>query len=324
MATGEATGADSSEEFQASACPDVDLPYEATLSDSLDWIKDRKLIAEDAGRCVTWADAREYLESRTASSSPAATTPATAPDLGSSSSSDRAEGKVDASDRKIYRNSRDFDYLNTMGKISPGVRYYIENGGSCSFGWTVAKKDQPSRIYNLTAGHCGNEGDRVYITAASGEKVNVGEFVESYFDGTPDNVGPGDDYGLIEIYSEYQEYIEATPSVNVGGTPLSLGGWRSAEWLESAKPYICRLGWRSGLSCGNFQDMLNAKTLTFDAIQDQGDSGGAIWAVDPTDQSEVNIYAVGVASFGYVEDATTAGAKVVGPMMDKFGFTIYG
>ncbi|MBY0789311.1 S1 family peptidase [Corynebacterium sp. MC-04] len=228
--------------------------------------------------------------------------------------------------RKIIRNSQDFEYLEAGDQIAPGGKYFIEdldgNFGECSWGWTVINPDDTDHVYNLTAGHCGSKRDKVYLRADNGEYVNVGEFVWSVLDGTMENVGPGRDYGLIEIYPKYYKIIHTTPDVAWGGVPTSVKGSWGPEELEQNRPYTCRLGWRSGLSCGDYQSMVSKYSLEFDGIQDHGDSGGIVWATAPNDSSHATAYAVGIASYGREDDATTPGAKVIQPVLDSFGLQL--
>lgn len=206
----------------------------------------------------------------------------------STSSPGVQESPVIARERKVYRNSADFQFLDTDGTLAPGAKYIVDGSGgqgTCSFGWMVHPEGNNSRLLNLTAGHCGDVGDK--------------------------------------IYSDYFGYASATPSVSMGSTQVEVKGWAGKHWLEENQPYMCRLGFRSGLSCGNFQQMTNDISMTYDAISDHGDSGGAVWAFDPSDSSQTSIYAVGVTSWLRYEDAATAGAKTVESVMNPQNLKIY-
>lgn len=228
--------------------------------------------------------------------------------------------------RKILRNSQDFESLEQGTLFTPGGKYYIEdsngNVSKCSWGWTVYDPGNSGRVFNLTAGHCGNKGDKVYLETDDGEEVNVGEFVWSALDGTMENIGPGRDYGLIEIYPKYRKFIHTAPGVTWGGVPVTVKGFWGPKELEQIRPYTCRLGWRSGLSCGDYQSMVSKYSFEFDGIQDHGDSGGIVWATDPRDPSNATAYAVGIASYGSEEDATTPGAKVIQPVLEGLGLQL--
>ncbi|WP_130840555.1 trypsin-like serine protease [Corynebacterium neomassiliense] len=228
-------------------------------------------------------------------------------------------------ERPILRNSEDFAFLENPAYLEPGARYFVEhrNGevSNCSFGWMTSYPQQ-NRTFNLTAGHCGDKGDVVYVETDSGETAPVGEFVWQAYDGE-EVIESGNDYALIEFYSRFDTAVLGTRSVQFSGNSVQLAGWRDGNWLRQNNPYMCRLGYRSGLSCGSFTEMQNANTVLFDNISDHGDSGGAVWAFDPSDPTGSNIYAVAVNSFGSESDATHAGGKTIAPVMEHFDLTIY-
>ena len=329
-----------SDDSSASAtCENVDLPEDLGIQGNVEWIS-KFAEARNAGTCLTAADARAFVDTykstqdTTTEDDAPSNTPAptlqdnsTSESLGSTkrgSASQMDERSVEQ--RKIFRDSETFSYLNEKGGIQPGSKYIIQHAdgssGSCSFGWTVGPKNDRSEIYNLTAGHCGKTGDKVYAFTEQGESVHVGQFVMSQYDETSEALSSGRDYALIKFNSNAIN-IPGTPNVTAGGSPLKLAGWTDSQWLEENNPYICRMGWRSGLSCGQFQKMVSDTTMVYDNISDRGDSGGVIWAVDPKDPSQTTIYAVGVASFLTMTDATSAGGKVIGPVMEENNLTIY-
>lgn len=221
-------------------------------------------------------------------------------------------------DRKIFRNSRQWRDLETPGNVRPGAKYYVKraNGdiGFCSFGWWVRDKEDKSRHYNLTAGHCGEKGDRVFIRTKEDRMIEVGRFVWSEHPSDKE-LGTSPDQGLIELTID-PKYVSGTPTIK----DIELHGWAETRWLEDNNPYICRLGWRSGLSCGQYQEMINEHNFYYDNIQDHGDSGGAVWAYHPEDNTK--ILAVGVASHGSDADATRAGAAAIAPTLERFNLTI--
>ncbi|MGP5589778.1 hypothetical protein [uncultured Corynebacterium sp.] len=258
-------------------------------------------------------------------------TPTQAPSTGSDTSALAASSRATADvterpqNRPIIRNSEDFRFLENPDYLEPGARYLTDNGDgttlSCSFGWLVGMESE-GRTFNLTAGHCGSVGDEVYVETSSGDTVRVGQFVWQAYDGEA-NIGTANDYALIEFYDDVAGATVGTPDVTFDDIPVELAGWRDATWLEQTQPYMCRLGYRSGLSCGTFQEMTNTNTVMFDNISDHGDSGGAIWAFDPADPSGSKIYAVAVNSFINENDATSAGGKTIDQVMEHFDMTIY-
>lgn len=208
----------------------------------------------------------------------------------------------------IYQNSEGFDFLATPGTVVPGGKYTTSSGSSCSFGWLVySKTDTAKRKFMLTAGHCGKKGERVYIQGSNGKKAQVGQFVES----TGGILSNGDDYALIDV----------TNSPREAQLPLSnpdFDGWKTQQWVKENNPKICRLGFRTGVSCGPYQEMKN-HTIFYRGISDHGDSGGPVWAETRSGKR----YAVGVTSYGYDSDATLAGAASITPYMNKYSLGIY-
>ena len=338
-----ACGGEDSGNSAAVSCPQVELPEDLGSSGNIGWINE-SADARDAGQCLTAADARAYVDQYKSSESAATTTEAPEPTTSSASPNTSSSPSSSAStnsrsgtsaqsatvddgqvqQRKVFRDSESFAYLDERGGVQPGAKYIIERSdgtaGSCSFGWSVGPKNDTSKLYNLTAGHCGEVGDRVFAFNKSGQRVQVGQFVMSQLDGTKESIGPGADYALISFNSNVNNAV-GTPSVAFDGRQVNLAGWAGADWLQENKPYMCRIGYRSGLSCGNYQAMTSAMSVMFDNISDHGDSGGAIFALDPTDQNAV--YAVAVNSYMRTVDATSAGGKIVEPMMNEYGLQIY-
>lgn len=102
---------------------------------------------------------------------------------------------------EVFRRSEGFDFLMNPGIVVPGGMYTNATAGnSCSFGWVVT---DGTRIFNLTAGHCGKVGDRIIVKDKQGRSHDSGQFVEST--GTPKNFGSDPDFALIDITGhEYQ------------------------------------------------------------------------------------------------------------------------
>lgn len=231
-------------------------------------------------------------------------------------------------DDDLLRISEGFEYLSTPERIEPGAKYVIVkpdgSAGSCSFGWMARLKDEPDRRFNLTAGHCGEEGDEVYLDPVGHENsedwVKVGDFVWQDF--VDEELEEGDDYALIEFLPEVQGSIDNTPNIAaVSGGELNPTGIAKAEKLSAEKPYMCRLGYRSGLSCGSFKDITHRTNVTFRGITDHGDSGGVIWAF--TDEEFDEIEAAAVTSwvdFGTQADLTNG--KLIDPVVEQLGLEI--
>ena len=128
---------------------------------------------------------------------------------------------------------------------------------------------------------------------------------------------------MIQIESRYFDNVVTNPRVSMSDEPVEIRGYADASWLSANQPYMCRLGFRTGLSCGSYEEITNEYTVTFANITDHGDSGGVIWAFDPNDSSQKNIYAVAVNSYTSEYDATTVGGKLIEPVMTDFDLTIF-
>ncbi|MGI8774807.1 MAG: hypothetical protein ACR2KQ_07315 [Actinomycetota bacterium] len=66
--------------------------------------------------------------------------------------------------------------------------------------------------YIGTAGHCAAAGDEVTVVAAPGVLMNIGQTVKSV-----DN-GVGDDFALIQVRSEMQEFVNPSMAIIAGPT----------------------------------------------------------------------------------------------------------
>ena len=75
-------------------------------------------------------------------------------------------------------------------------------------------------------------------------------------------------------------------------------------------------------ACGEFVQLTSQYTIRFEGQLDSGDSGGAVWAFDPSDPTASTIYAVAITSFEQDNDATLAGGKVIGPVMTGKGLSM--
>lgn len=211
---------------------------------------------------------------------------------------------------EVFRRSEGFDFLMNPGIVVPGGMYTNATAGnSCSFGWVVT---DGTRIFNLTAGHCGKVGDRIIVKDKQGRSHDSGQFVEST--GTPKNFGSDPDFALIDITGH--EYQFSPPLKN-----LRFPGVVDLQYLSQNEPYLCRLGWRSGLSCGYFLGSTSDVAFRYRNISDHGDSGGPVFVYDSNTNTAL---AAGVTSYGSEEQATQRGAAAIKPYLDHFGLTVIG
>lgn len=205
-------------------------------------------------------------------------------------------------DSKISHNSEDWLWLKSSKFVTPGS--FILNktkDTSCSTGWIVGADD---RNFILTAGHCGDRGDEFYLP--DGETY-IGQMVESMY-----VEAGGADYGLIELSANAP--VNSSPQFK----DLKLLGWRGYDWIEENDPRICHLGYRTGLSCGDYLEITPGGNVTFRGFSDHGDSGGPVFAL--TDEG---IYAVGVLSGSGIGDASRIYGMAIQPPMQRWGLTIY-
>lgn len=212
-------------------------------------------------------------------------------------------------DTQIYHNSSDWRWLAAPGKIVPGGQIINVTGDTlCSTGWITGVDD---RFFILTAGHCGAVGDQFAIRDAGGNAELFGEMVESHLTGNHESIS-GADIGLIEIHR--REFIDPV-------LPLAqqVAGWQSLAWVEGNQPQICRLGHRTGLTCGPYLEAGNEGLFSSRGILDQGDSGGPVFART----SDGELWAVGVASYRVDTNATHAGSMSISEWMQHWGLTIY-
>ncbi|PRQ12623.1 hypothetical protein C1Y63_00760 [Corynebacterium sp. 13CS0277] len=207
--------------------------------------------------------------------------------------------------KRVYRNSSDYRFLTDTGRIVPGAKYATEKS-LCSFGWFAGLKDNSGRIFNLTAGHCGTPGMEVTIVDSQGKKMVVGEFVESVY-----NNDTGEDWALIEMFVAPDTY---DPPVHI-----TMRDFQTLAALDRTGGYVCGLGWRSGLSCGDYDSLHADYAFRHHAIRDNGDSGGPVWVY----QSDNDVAdAVGIAHAGMPEDAAVTFSSTVDVPVTRFGLVL--
>lgn len=214
------------------------------------------------------------------------------------------ELRVDRPESPIYHSSKEWGWLSNPGKVIPGGQIInTTQGGLCSAGWIVGLHN---RRFILTAGHCGHVRDQFAITDQNGNRITIGEMVESTY------IAAGSaDYGLIELYD--MRYVNPSPPFKE-----TLKGWRSAVWLDQQNPRVCHLGYRTGQSCGDYLGRNTNGLFEFRGYNDHGDSGGPVYSI-----INGQIYAVGIISYRQPTDATRVGAQDIGPAMKRWGLTIY-
>lgn len=207
-------------------------------------------------------------------------------------------------DSAIAHTSQGWEWLENPGGIVPGGRIVnATKSTECSVGYLTHVE---KRVFVLTAGHCGEVGDEFHVSTPEGEDVHVGQMVESEY-----LVSGQEDYGLIEI---------TNPNVALGTFPtaMALVKWEDINWIEKNRPRICRLGYRTGLSCGAYLGVDERGILQFRGYVDHGDSGGPVFA-----ETDEGLVAVGINSYRQPDDATRVGAMTIAEPMNLWSLGIF-
>lgn len=162
--------------------------------------------------------------------------------------------------------------LDTSGPVNGGKYMRNGSGGTCSVGFNVQKKSDPTQKYVITAGHC--------TVLASGEaKWYNGANV--YFGYDAGGRYPGTDYGLIR---------HNNPVIDKPGNVYWHGSGQVTDITHSRDPgfgeYVCQSGWVLGTYCGTVYELdvtahyregnVYGLFRTDHCVSD-GDSGGPIF-----------------------------------------------
>lgn len=216
-----------------------------------------------------------------------------------------------APDGKIYAEGEAFQFLERPGKVTPGAKIInTTRGGYCSVGWIV-EKDGVRSI--LTAGHCGAVGDEFALENQDGSLLPIGTMTFTEYRNHGD-IGRFDK-GLVSVTD--QSLIDATLQVTSSGKKLSISAVQDASWIENNKPRMCRLGARTGLSCGPSRGIGVDGQIIYNAISLPGDSGGPVYAVYGTD-----VFPLGVVSGGLKADAVHQVAQPIAGFLKEHGLTL--
>ena len=186
-----------------------------------------------------------------------------------------------------------------LADVRGGDPYFINNRARCSIGFSVQGGF-------VTAGHCGNVGDRT----TGFDQTNQGVFRASSF--------PGDDFGFVETNNDWTPRAVVNTSNN-GQLPVA--GSQEAPVGAS----ICRTGSTTGTRCG----VIQAKNATVNypegtvpgltrtnVCAEPGDSGGPLY--DGT-------RALGITSGGS-GDCRSGGTTFYQPVPEAanaYGVTVY-
>lgn len=197
--------------------------------------------------------------------------------------------------------------VELAGYVQPGNQILnLDNGYACSAGWFAGVGD---RRFVITAGHCGAAGHLFAAADGEGNYPVIGSMVESYVNGSDAGIF-GADIGLIELYP--------TTIANAGlPTHGAVAGWQDIAWLEATRPEICRVGYRTGLSCGPYSGPGHEGQFYYQGSTSAGDSGGPVFALYGG-----QLWAVGVTS-AHDFSLPAAVAMSIGDWMPGWGLTLY-
>lgn len=211
-------------------------------------------------------------------------------------------------DSQIYVIPGDWSFLETPGMIIPGaLMTNVTRSGQCSQGW-IAGRDQ--EVYMVTAGHCGEVGDRFSIRDAYGNEAVFGEVTWSAFEQVS-----GYDLGLIYIYPEAHHLIDPAIPLN----DVVVQGTATPAELERQHPMVCRIGYRTEAYCGTYLNYTSEGLFDYRGFAKPGDSGGPVFVID----NQGNYWAAGVTSYITYTDGSRQSAMSIAEMMNYFGLTLY-
>ncbi|MPY98296.1 MAG: hypothetical protein GEU97_09915 [Actinophytocola sp.] len=150
--------------------------------------------------------------------------------------------------------------------IRPGAWIIAPSGCTTNFVFGSSGK------YSIgTAGHCAEVGDEVTLIAAPGVLMNIGKTVKSV-----DN-GNGNDFALIDIYPEMQQYV--TPSMAYFGGPTATGDPQFGDLVEHAgHGLVIGTGGtpRAGVVVYRGSGESGGDAFAWDGAAAPGDSGSAV------------------------------------------------
>lgn len=154
---------------------------------------------------------------------------------------------------------------SAAASVIGGDSYVIASKTRCSYGFAVTGGF-------VSAGHCGNKGDRVTAGASAGGEY-VGDFAGSTF--------PGKDMSYVKTASNVK-LVGAINNYN-GGTIAVKGSQEAAQGAS-----VCRSGYTTGVKCGTITG--KDQTVILDGVNkvyglsrssaccDHGDSGGSFYS----------------------------------------------
>ena len=221
--------------------------------------------------------------------------------------------------------------LASSSVAQPGIKYTVHdsndaehNGGSCTLGPAITKKDDPSSHYFLTAGHCAHEGSSITMDLGSGQE-KVGVVVQS--NNTAHNpkareLTQKEDTAIIKMDSDVPVSAKLATFSKTKKQKISPHAL-SYQKIVSQKPMLCGVAVKSGRFCDPMGSNAEAtETKQYVPLSESvinGDSGAPIFAVD----RDGRVHYVGVVSADIVSADGSEGVGIVSTvddMMQQYGF----
>lgn len=200
-------------------------------------------------------------------------------------------------------------------KVAPGVRVVsIESDSSCTVGW-IARDTATGDLGFITAGHCGNEGEKIYLEPTLGEAYGIGTIKWSAYDSS---ALAGSDKDLMFVSVSDSSLLDT--HVSELNSPAT--GLMDSSTYGRVRPDLCKVGFATGVTCGNSikgpsSDLANR--VYFHSESFEGDSGSPVFARTKDGQLE----AVGILT-GYAgSDEYRKSVQVITPQTQhELGFEV--
>lgn len=161
----------------------------------------------------------------------------------------------------------DWSGLAAADDLVPGARIRNTTAGiTCSAGW-ILREAHSMRHVVLTAGHCGDVGDTFALPTTGDGERSIGVMTESVS-------GPGvaADVGLVAVFGDRAAEIGPDPF------PLPVSEPSTTTGLRPGADMICRLGYRTGATCGPLETVDHTGgAFVFAGESENGDSGGPVF-----------------------------------------------
>lgn len=191
-----------------------------------------------------------------------------------------------------------------------GLQYInTAKSASCAFGFAAQRNGVKGFI---TAGHCGQAGDPVYIETPTGTR-QVGQFTWSIGGDDPTELA---DIAFIQLFDPSQR------STRLANRPIEISRGITEKEFIQAHPDLCKEGPKTGSTCGEVDTSMSLsgyKVSLENAYSAHGDSGAPMVAR----LRDGSVAAVAILTGSPEGDDNTAvGYPVTVENMQKYGITL--